>query len=155
MVSLTSMAPDIVATILDDALPNHILLLDLAARAIDHSEQHHAHTSVVRVLADFGGVHGVGLKRYAVVRFDRADLPEDGFDVRQLCPDESQKISIPGWAMWKVEPQVKQQGTLEQKLIRMPRDADPVQKSLNRITCDDQVEILLGLAGAVEQTGTY
>lgn len=57
--------------------------------------------------------------------------------------------------MWNVEPQVKQQGTLEQKLIRVLRDADPVQQPLNRIAREDQVEILLGLAGAVEQTGTY
>src|SRR5690606_36305394 len=97
--------------------------MDLAARAIDHTEQRHAHTSVVRLLANLGGVQGVGLKRHAVVRFDRADIPEDGFDVRQLCRAESQKISIPGWAMWNVEPQVKQQGTLEQKLIRVLRDA--------------------------------
>lgn len=56
------------------------------------------------------------------------------FDVRQLCRAESQKISIPGWAMWDVEPQVKQQGTLEQELIRVLRDADPVQQPLNRIS---------------------
>src|SRR5690606_2224250 len=102
-----------------------------------------------------GGVHGVGLKCHAVVRFDRADLPEDGFDVRQLCRAESQKINIPGWAMWNVEPQVKQQGTLEQKLICVLRDADPVQKPLNRIAREDQVEILLGFASAVEQTCSY
>ena len=30
MVNLTTLAPDIVATILDDALPNHITLFDLA-----------------------------------------------------------------------------------------------------------------------------
>ena len=99
-------------------------------------------------------MHGVGLKRYAVERFDRADLLEDGFDVRQLCRAESQKISIPGWAMWNVEPQVKQQGACEQKLIRVLRDADTVQQPLNRIASENQVEILAGLAGAVEQIGT-
>ena len=30
MVNLTTLAPDIVAAILDDALPNHITLFDLA-----------------------------------------------------------------------------------------------------------------------------
>ena len=30
MVNLTTLAPDIVAAILDDALPNHIMLFDLA-----------------------------------------------------------------------------------------------------------------------------
>ena len=30
MVNLTTLAPDIVASILDDALPNHITLFDLA-----------------------------------------------------------------------------------------------------------------------------
>ena len=46
-------------------------------------------------------------------------------------------------------------GNLEQKLIRVLRDADPVQQPLNCIARENQVEILAGLAGAVEQTGTY
>lgn len=56
--------------------------------------------------------------------------------------------------MWNVEPQVEQQGTLEQKLIRVLRDADTVQQPLNRIARENQVEILAGLAGVAEQTGT-
>ena len=85
-------------------------------RAIDHTEQYHAHTSVVRLLANLGGVHGVGLKRHAVVRFDRADLPEDRFDVRQLCRAESQKIGITGWAVWDIEPKIKKAVRLSEEI---------------------------------------
>ena len=87
--------------------------------------------------------------------FDRANFFEDAFDVRQLRRAESQEVCVPGWAVRNVEPQVKQQGALKQELIGVLRDADPVQQALNRVARQDQIEILLGLTGAVEQTCTH
>ncbi len=45
--------------------------------------------------------------------------------------------SVPGWTVRNVEPQFKQQGTLELKLIRVLRDADTVQKPLNAKARED------------------
>ena len=42
MVNLTTLAPDIVAAILDDALPNHITLFDLAVDPTALWEEQHA-----------------------------------------------------------------------------------------------------------------
>lgn len=63
--------------------------LDPAACAVDYTEQHDAHASIVCIFADLGSVHGVGLKRYAIVEFERADFPEDAFDVREVRRAES------------------------------------------------------------------
>jgi len=89
------------------------------------------------------------------MRFDRADFPEDAFDVRQLRRAESQKVGVPGWAMRNVEPQVKQQRPLQQELVGVVRDADPVKQALNGVAGEDQIEILFGLAGTVEQARTH
>ena len=75
----------------------------------------------------------------------------DAFDVRQFRRAKSQKVGVPGWAMWYIEPQVKQQGSLERKLIRVAGNADPVQQTLNRVTGEYEVEILPGLTGPIEQ----
>jgi hypothetical protein len=80
------------------------------------------------------------LKRHAIGRLDRTDILEDAFDVRQFRRAKTQKVSISGRTVRDVEPQVKQQGTLEQELIRVLRDADPVQKALNRVASQDQIE---------------
>jgi hypothetical protein len=52
-------------------------------------------------------------------------------------------------------PSIKKQRAFQKKLIRVLRAANPVQQSFNRIAREDQVEILLGFAGSVEQTRTY
>ena len=50
--------------------------LHRAARAIEQADHRHADARVVGLLADFGGLHAVGLKDDAVIAGDLADLAE-------------------------------------------------------------------------------
>ena len=57
MVNLTTLAPDIVAAILDDALPNHLTLFDLAVDppALWKDQWTRVHSATGQPLADGGG----------------------------------------------------------------------------------------------------
>jgi len=57
--------------------------------------------------------------------------------------------------MWDVEPQVEQQRAFQQEPVGVEGDAEPVKQALERIPGQDQIEVLPGLAGAVEQAGAY
>jgi hypothetical protein len=81
-----------------------------------------------------------------------ADVLEDSFEVRQLCRAKTQEIGVTRRAMWNVEPQAEQQRPFQQELTGVGGDAEPVQQTLEGIAGQDEIEVLPGLASAVEQT---
>ena len=58
--------------------------LHRAARVVQQAQQRDTHARVVGLLADFGGLHRVGLKHDAVIAGDLADLAEQLFQIRNI-----------------------------------------------------------------------
>jgi hypothetical protein len=75
--------------------------------------------------------------------------------VNQLGRAKAQEIRIARRAMWNVEPQVEQQCPFQQELIGVGGDAESVQQALEGIAGQDEIEVLPGLASAVEQAGPH
>ena len=57
-----------------------------------------------------------------------------------------------GRPMRHLEPQVEQQGSFQHKLVFGLGNRQTVQQPFDRVSADDQVEILTVLAGSFEQT---
>ena len=104
--------------------------------------------TIVGVLADLLGADRVGLKADAIVGVDRSgtQLMEDDLQGRQLRRAKPEQVGIPRRAMGDVEPQVEEQGALEQEALGMPGAAQAIEEPLQGVTGQDQVEVLpLGL----------
>jgi hypothetical protein len=56
-----------------------------------------------------------------------AQLPEDALKDRGFRRTEPQQVGIAGRTMGDVEPQVEEQGTLEQETLGVPGCAQPVE----------------------------
>ena len=54
-----------------------------------------------------------------------------------------------------VEPQVEKQRTFQDELVGVRRDAQPIEQALKGVASQDQIEVLPGLACAIEQLGAY
>lgn len=75
--------------------------------------------------------------------------------MRQLGRAKAQEIRVARRTMRDIEPQVEQQRAFQQELVGVRRDAEPVQQTLERIAGQDQIEVLLGVACAIEQSGAH
>jgi hypothetical protein len=127
----------------------------VASGTVQQADQRDPDTGVVGFLADLLRVYRVRLEAYAVVQFHRTDVPKRRLDMRDLGRAEAQQIGVACRTMRDVEPQVEQQRTFQQELVGVGGDAEPVKQALKRIAGQDQIEVLPGLAGAVEQAGAH
>ncbi len=127
--------------------------LHRAARAIEQADHRHTDARVVGLLADFGGLHAVGLKHDAVIAGDLTDSAEQVFQMWDLGGAEAQQVGIVRRAMRYVEPDVEQQRTFEQELTLLLRNAQAVKDALQRVAGQQQVEVESFGAGLVEQPG--
>jgi hypothetical protein len=110
----------------------------------EEPHQGDADTAVVGLLADLLGADRLGLEADAVLGLDDrgAQLAEERLQDRKLGGAEPEQVSIAGWAMGDVEPQVEEQGPLEQEALGVPGCAQPIEEPLQGVAGQNQIEVL-------------
>jgi hypothetical protein len=102
------------------------------AGARERSDEIHPNPAIVRVEADFGCPDGPRIEDDPVSDGKLAEIAKYRLQSCEVIGSESQEIDVARRAVRRRIPEVEEQGALEQELIAMRRNAQPVQEPLKR-----------------------
>lgn len=127
--------------------------LQRAACGADACQQRDAGAAVVVVLTNGIRLHGCEVEHDPVAQVHGGDFAKSGDQVCLIVGAEAQQVGIPGWAVWGVVPQCKQQSALEQKAVGMRGHAEAGQQALHRKAVQQQAVVVAALPGKRQQSG--
>ncbi len=114
--------------------------------------QVHAQSVIACRLADLGDAQVREVEHQAVIDLDRAELTDDGFDPFWIRRTKPKEIRVTRGAVLLVEPMPEQHGALEQEVIPVARDRQPIQQALDGIAVQRELELLAGPLRMVQQS---
>ena len=113
----------------------------------------HAESPKFVLLTNTADSSCAGIEHDPVRLFLTEHLPEDVQNSVRRRIAVGQKIEIARAAKRLIEPCHQQHGTLENETIGVSRLREAIEQALDRIVCEDQVEILALLLADPEETG--
>ncbi len=127
--------------------------LKRAARVAQPALQPDAQAAVASILANLLGRKGAGVEVHAVIGNDTADLAQCSVERFGVHRAKAEEVGIARGPMRHVEPQVEQQPTLQPQAVARRRPGQAVQKALDRVPREQQIEILAARLGTIHQSG--
>lgn len=135
-----------------NGIPETDIPLDQAIRRPQSGPQVHPQAVVPRRFPDLADAKVPEFEDQAVIGLKPAEFVDDGFDPRRVRGAKAEEVGIARRAVFLVEPMPKKHGALEQEVIPVARDRQPIQQALDGIAVERQLELLPCLFRAVQQS---